>query len=238
MNLSIFRRLLFCVLCFFPLFLFCKNIALVTVAIGSHYYEATLPGILSKERYCALHGYDFICFPEMLDLSRLPPWQKIKAVEQALQQYDWILWSDADSIIMNEEISLEDLIDEEYSFIICFDEVSHVVNSGQFLIKNEDKSFDFLDRVYSKQEYLNHPWWENAAIIEALKEDAFSTGFAKILPQRKMNSFAFEVCGHNLQACYQPGDFIIHFPSIRDLPILKKLMRAYYDHRYVNNQRE
>lgn len=212
-----------------PFWLFGKNIALVTVVIGSSYHEATLPGIKSKQEYCRLHGYDFICYTESIDPLRPHAWQKIKAVQKELENYDWIFWSDADSIVMNNKIPLEDYIDENYSFIVCFDNVSHVVNSGQFLIKNTPDSFEFLRDVYNRSEFINHPWWENAAIIALLNENKFSDSFAKVLPQRTMNSFAYEVCGNNLHACYQPNDFIIHFPSIRGTSKLGRLMKKYYD---------
>lgn len=213
----------------FPILLFSKTFALVTVSIGSTYYEATLPGIISKEEYCNLHGYDFICFRESIDPSRPHAWQKIKALQKTLKNYDWVFWSDADSIIMNNKILLEDLVDENSSFIICYDNISHVVNSGQFLIKNSKESIEFLDFVYSKREFTNHPWWENAAIIDALKDNKFSPPFVKMLPQRVMNSFSFEVSRNHPAACFQEGDFIIHFPSIHNISTLKMLMSFYFN---------
>ena len=92
------KKHLFFIFNFFPALLFCKNIAIVTVVIGPSYYEATLPGVLSKQKYCALHGYDFICIRETIDPSRQHAWQKIKAIQQTLENYDWVFWSDADSI--------------------------------------------------------------------------------------------------------------------------------------------
>lgn len=217
------------ILHFIPFLLFGKNIALVTVVIGPSYYEATLPGIKSKQKYCELHGYDFICYTESIDPSRPHAWQKIKAVQKELENYDWVFWSDADAIVMNDKIPLENYIDENYSLIICFDNFSHVVNSGQFLIKNATNSFEFLSEVYNRSEFINHPWWENAAIISVLNENQFSFPFVKVLPQRTMNSFAYEVCGDNLHACYQQNDFIIHFPSMHEISTLGRLMKKYYD---------
>lgn len=222
------KKYLFAIFTIFPCLVFCSKIAIVTVVIGSSYYEATSPGVLSKQDYCKQHGYDFICYTESLDPSRPHAWQKIKAVQDSLSSYDWIFWSDADSIIMDSNILLESLIDEKYSFIIAYDNFAKVVNSGQFLIKNSDWSYDFLENVYRREDCIYHPWWENAAIIKEIEASKSIGSFVKIIEQRRMNSFAFEVCGDCKECCYQNGDFIIHFPSIRDLSLLETLMRKYY----------
>ena len=223
------KKLLFILCSFLPIVLFCDKIAVVTATIGKKYSVATFSGVKSKQAYCEKNGYDFYRLCETLDQTRPLAWSKIKAVQQVLKDYDWVFWTDADSVIMNDNVLLEDFIDPNSHFIICYDHCSEDVNSGQFLIKNTDKAMHFLNTVYAKDEYINHILWENRAIMDVIKEPEFGEGFTKILPQRMMNSFVYGIHNENPEACYEPGDFIVHLPGLRNLEHLKSLMDSFFD---------
>src|SRR5579872_786488 len=156
----------------FSFHLHAGKIAVVTMAIGSQYKDAVNAGIINKQLYCKKHGYDFYCLSESLDASRPIPWSKILVVQNTLKnkKYDWVFWTDADALIMNDEIALEDIIDNDFNLIIC---KAHEINSGQFLIKNCRWSHDFLNAVYARTEYINHPWWEQRAIMDVRHEVRF-----------------------------------------------------------------
>ena len=89
------------------------KIGVLTLCIGDKYYEAVKSGIESKKAYCYKHGYDFILGSEdIYDKSRPIAWSKIKMIEKYLPKYDFVFCSDADVIIMNENIKLENFIQE------------------------------------------------------------------------------------------------------------------------------
>lgn len=202
------------------------DIALVTIASGDKYYEAVKLGIITKQEYCQKYGYDFICIREHLDPSRPPSWSKILLIQQLLPNYQWVFWSDADSLIMNPEYTLESYIDEQYSLIITSDPYAEF-SAGHFLIKNCPWSFDLLERIYARDDLIHHNWWEQQALIATVQEDPLLNKAIKVLPQRSFNSFLWG--GRNSQ--YKSGDFILHFANIRNIDELKPLMEKFFKKR-------
>ena len=205
----------------------CAEIAIVSIASGEAYRDSVSLGLKNKEEYCARHGYDFICSDKTLDASRGITWSKILLILEVMKNKDvkWIFWSDADALIMNTALLIEDLIDEKYNLIINFDH--NGFNSGHFLIRNCEWSRRFLEEAYTHDEFVNDPEWEQGAMLTTLQSDLKYSRATKIVPQRLMNSFP-GVFGSLLQVTYQPGDFVLHFAGVRDVHILKALFAYYY----------
>lgn len=213
------------------------DIAVVTLAAGDNYQSAVKTGIDNKRAYCQKHGYDFIVGTESLDKRRPFAWSKVLLLLKVMENptYKWVFWTDADSLIMNTAIPLEDLIDDNYYFIISFDKLSNVVNSGQFFLKNCPESKAFLKRVYDHIECIRHPWWENQAIILELQRDKNLKKNTKIIAQRLINSYPSE-SNRGIEIDYHPGDFIVHFAGCHDLKELGRLFAA-YSPKIVDNQK-
>lgn len=212
-----------------------SDIALVTLVVGKEYKEATLAGIYSKERYCKQHGYDFILCETYLDPQRPVPWSKIKLLQETLPNYRWVFFSDADSLIMDDSVRLEQFIDNAYNLVICTDVAG--LNTGEFFIKNCRWSFKLLRNIYGRSEAIHTATWEQEGLRQVLEMDPKLLRKIKVMPQRTFNSFwaewfdcvAWEQNESRLeQVTYHPGDFIIHFSACRDLNLLKESMWSYY----------
>lgn len=205
-----------------------SDIAVVTIAAGNEYQQVVSPAIENKKKYCELHGYDFLLCNEVLDPSRPPSWSKVLLLGELLENssYKWLFWTDADSLIMNYSIRLEDLIDDRYDMIITRDFAS--ICAGEFFLKKSEWSKQFLKDIYTHTECINHGWWEQCAMIEELKIKPYLYDHILILPQRIMNSFSKEVFGHHVgeKEIYQRGDFIFHFAAARGA-LLDGLMKKY-----------
>lgn len=134
---------------------------------------------------------------------------------------------------MNFDIPLEDFIDEEHDFIISSEQSYY--NSGQFLLKNSPWSHHFLDLVYNHHpDCIHHRYWEQQAIAIEMRTNSAIREKALVLSQRQINSYTIESWGHwderfgkEEMVFYQPGDFILHFPGVRNLGHLQKLMEKY-----------
>jgi len=217
---------------FFTCFLYFTSltsveITVVSLAAGREFQETVQLGVKNKKNYCAQHGYDFICGEETLDPTRTIAWSKILLILKTMEssQCKWIFWSDADSLIMNTGLRIEDLIDESYNLIINYD--FNGLNTGHFLIRNCEWSRQFLKEVYTHEEFIDDPEWDQGAILATLQQNPQYLTVTKTVQQRLMNSFP-DGHGFFLQSTYQPGDFILHFAGVRNHVLLKSYFEYYY----------
>jgi hypothetical protein len=216
--------------------LYSADIAVVTLAAGKEYNAAVRTSTENKEQYCKKHGYDFFCGTESLDTTRSFSWTKIKLLlnVMATGKHKWIFWTDADSLIMNDSIRLEEFIDPDHDFILPGDYhavdpseltpewqqmAPHVVNinAGEFFLRNSPWSIAFLEECYNKTEFVQHSWWEQGAMTDLLTTKSEYFEKVKLVPYRLMNSLPV---GHSIgpsftPTAYERGDFILHFPGTR-----------------------
>jgi hypothetical protein len=152
----------------------------------------------NKARYCQLHKYDF--FPESVSLSERPPtWNKMLYIKKYLCSYEWVFWTDADSLIMNYERRLESFLLEHRNLIVCRDE--NGINAGQMFFRNTDWSLRLLNDTLSQKHFLS----DQEALIYVLENrDRRDLDKVEVRPQNAFNSY---------KHTYREGDFLIHFPG-------------------------
>jgi hypothetical protein len=135
---------------------------------------------LSHQLYCARHNYAFINQVE-IDRSRPACWSKLLAIHNALQEHEWVLWADSDTLISNASLRLEELCDSRYDLIVQYQEFwwklvgikdgtrHSPINSGVFLIKSSPWSSHFLQESYAQTQYVTHgEVWDGIGDQEAM----------------------------------------------------------------------
>jgi hypothetical protein len=155
-------------------------------------------------RYARRHGYQAVIARATLDAARHTAWSKLLLIEQFLANHPncaWLLWIDADAVIMNPTRRLEDLIDENVDFLVADDPTDSGINTGVFFLRNCPAALQMLRLAYTKVEYLHHFCWEQPAVAAAMRECS-ETLRTRIVSRRLFNSSWEE---------YEQGDFIIHF---------------------------
>ena len=139
------------------------NIALLDVHNKNYdkIAELAFPG---KERYCEKHGYDFIrhTFTSLEPAHRGPTWGRVAALKEHLPKYDWILYLDTDTIILNKEIRIEDQLSEKNVVVGLMPEhqtgrPTHVSTSA-ILMRSCDWSMSFIDDWYSQTQFIDNPY--------------------------------------------------------------------------------
>ena len=167
----------------------------------------------STEKYCDLHGYDYLILDENPDTSRQISWGRTFLVKEYLKKYDWILYLDSGIMLMNHTIKLEHLIDERYDVIVAANEGKiDRINTGSILWKNSEASYHLIDMMYSDGEFANVGYWEQSTLIKLLKAnptllDKPLSDRVKIVSPRVLNShYHFWFGDEN----YQHGDFLVH----------------------------
>jgi galactosyl transferase GMA12/MNN10 family len=140
--------------------------ALCSLGAGPH--EALLE--LSRptfEAYARRHGYELITSTEA-DPRRPPAWSKVPMIREALSAYELVLWIDADAVIVDgsEDVAAE-LRPDRFLALVRHGE-REVPNTGVMLWRAGDPARELLDRTWNARRFVDHPWWENAALLDAL----------------------------------------------------------------------
>src|SRR5437868_4385335 len=82
-------------------------------------------------------------------------------------------------------------VDESIDFLAAEDQSACAINAGVFLVRNCPAALDMLRRAYAKVQYIDHPWWEQVALAEALRE-AGDMVRSRVVRRRLLNAFPHE----------------------------------------------
>ena len=210
------------------------KIAVITFLVGPDYKRWMDPGIQSKREWCARHGYDFHCGGETVwDRTRPIPWSKLLYLQQFLKDYDYLFVSDADVLITNPALKIEDVILPQLGtkdLLWTMDACDHL-NSGNMLLRCSARDWikDYFDTVWAQEDLIYHIWWENAAMIKVLElfpEHAMHVATCK--ESWLFNAYLFGPTRKTIdppRRLWQEGDLLIHFAGVYNGPKIHALMK-------------
>lgn len=178
----------------------------------------------NKVEYAQRHGYDYFCV-ETPQGQHYGPSGKIPTIKQYMDTHpdtEWIMWVDSDTLITNYTIKIEDLIDNDYHFIVSTD--GNGINTGIFFIKNSpemNKFIDYLLEVYVEFENKYQFMGEQESIAQSYEKPEWGH-MMKLIPQHLINchdcwpngwepGFSHDKFGN--RSWWEAGDFIIHWPG-------------------------
>jgi hypothetical protein len=119
-------------------------------------------------RFGERHEYDVVVGGEEVIEDRAPAWSKVLLLRKLLERYDYVLWIDADAIILDDSDDPASLLDEgHYQALVRYRyKEEECACTGVWLLRNVDKAIDFLDAVWNGGDgYLRlHPWEQAAAM--------------------------------------------------------------------------
>lgn len=143
-----------------------------TVGIGPHeeLLSLTLPAL---ERYAVRHGYDLVARTEVPGLRGRPPaWAKVVVLREVLASYDQVVWIDADALVVDptDDIAMA-APNRALSLVTHVVDGIAVPNTGVMVLRRGRTSRALLDRMWSRVEWIDHRWWENAALIAEIGGD-------------------------------------------------------------------
>ena len=168
------------------------KIAVVTVHVvpaADHSLKYTRLGAICvrhHREYCTRRGYDFHAVTQADD-DRPACWAKIPATLDAMDDNDWILWADADSLVLDPSFALESVIDDRYDLVsqcpvdyfsrFGWDESrsrqAMPLNTGVMLLRSSDWTRRLLERAFERTEFVSneYPWngiGEQEAIVATM----------------------------------------------------------------------
>jgi hypothetical protein len=205
-------------------------ITVLTLAIGPDFRKALAPALTSKEEWCRRHGYEFILGDEKYwDRSRPIPWSKVAFVLDVLGRLPegaLLFLSDADVLITNPELRLEDIavpmLPAGKDLLMTIDACGHL-NSGNLLMRNTAWLRDWWRRIGEQSDLTYHIWWENAAMIKLLETIPDDLAHAEFTAEHwKFNAYLQGLPGQRL---WDKGDLLVHFAGVYDLKRMGELIQ-------------
>jgi galactosyl transferase GMA12/MNN10 family len=183
----------------------------------------------NKAAYCDRHGYKWLPCTNGFDPGRPTAWSKLLFLRRYLAHYDWIMWSDVDSLITNPRKRIEPLIRTNADLLLTRDKVG--LNSGSFLIRNCRWAQLFLDEAWEYPAHQSYRLyydlqtdrlWENRAFWMLLRHFDHRC-HTRILPQRAINSYLPGLDQTSPKGAYAPGDFVLHLAGVNHATRLRVL---------------
>lgn len=200
------------------------KIAVATLAIGDAYKNGVRLFQKSLEEYCNKRCYDLLNDISVFDGKREPLWYKVLLIESNLQNYDYIVWIDADIMIMDFTVRLEDLIVnymKNKDMMLAVD-IGNEINTGVWFIKNSTISRYILSAIYSNSELCGN--FHEQGVLNKLYEKniMFIQDNIMIIPKEENRIF-----NPNYKQ-YKMGDFLVHFPGVKDPTKLYQISLMHY----------
>lgn len=123
------------------------------------------------ERYADRHGMA-VHVERREAFDRPPSWRKILLLYRLLEDYETAVWVDADAMFVSFDRDILDTADLSRPLWMCFhrvDSLGHLLpNCGVLVAHRDDRLFDFFDEVWAQEQFIDHPWWEQAAVCHLL----------------------------------------------------------------------
>jgi hypothetical protein len=140
--------------------------ALVTFATGAYRAcaEIARPGL---EQYAERHEYELLDRPPTI-APRPASWMKLPLLANALDRYDEVLWLDADVVVCDPNHDLADDVPQEawQALVRHHTPDGEVPNCGVWYLRHQ--MHHVLEQLWTMERYLDHPWWEQGALLELL----------------------------------------------------------------------
>ena len=179
---------------------------------------------LNRQKYAHLHGYDAIIYtshPVGPNSSVSIQHSKLELMRTLVdsRKYDWLMWTDCDSVIINRNRKIEDIIAEyveDDSADLLITEELFGLSSANWIIRSSQWSSNFLAQAFDIAHNQLPLLGDQDAIISLAIGRGQLDNHIKIIPQNVINAYdalnSFAMGGGG----YEPGDLLITFPQCQD----------------------
>lgn len=176
--------------------------------------------VRNREDYCKFHSNYELYVDTTASAMKFKNanFTKPEFMRKYLDKCDWLMWSDVDSVFMNPQFNIEDLIQDKKSVFAfglwAVGEIPHfVLHSGNYLIKNDEwayKFFDEHDRLARYADETNEPFRDEWVLTKMYDDNNFKGGIGLVKCSKLSTApqFADDIKGYSK---YRYGDNILHY---------------------------
>jgi hypothetical protein len=165
--------------------------------------------------YAQRHHYDVELRHHLLAADRPPSWSKVVLVRSLLESHDLVFCLDADSAIVDPSRDVvDDMRDDALIALVAHEyDGQRIPNCGVWALRRDRRTLRFLDRVWRQTQYVDHKWWENAAVLELLGYE-LEPAVKLVRPRRMLRNVQFLDQAWNSIAMHEsPHPRIRHYPG-------------------------
>lgn len=177
--------------------------------------------------YCEKQGYSFYVYRESLDKNASPNWSKSQALLNHIDDHDYIVWMDSDTLIFNPEKKLESIIEKApKKFILATKDIGDhcMLNSGVLFFKSHQYTKNLITKwrdFNGDKSSLYASGGDQEILCEILRK---SDGFGFNRKIFEMNEFNTD------PRLVNEDSFILHFMAY---PYeLKKIFMSYWQNNF------
>ncbi len=145
---------------------------LCTIATGPH-TELLRLSEPTFRAYAERHGYDLVVGAASECPERPISWSKVVMIRRLMARYRLVVWVDVDAMVLDltrdiadELVPGADVYMVEHRFL-----GQQIPNAGILMVRSTRAAERFLGLVWEQERYIDHPWWENAAMLDLLGYD-------------------------------------------------------------------
>ncbi len=190
--------------------------ALCTLAVDRHQelLDITRP---TFERYAIRHGYDLVVRTDVSALRGRPAsWGKVPLVLELLDRYDVVVWVDVDAVIVDQATDIA-AGPSTRPVQLVFHEIDGVVvpNAGVLVLRRGPAAIRLLEQIWHRTEFIDHRWWETAALIEVLGGDG-DVGLTtrRSIRQARRRVGLLHPRWNSIPPCSDPDPAIVHLAGV------------------------
>lgn len=132
--------------------------------ISGRYPETVFSSVINHKVYADTFGYTYIhCNWPTSEKNRYL--NKIRYILSYIDVYDYVVWLDDDAFFFDFTKDIMQFAPKENNFIsICespsFKELKTFVSSGQFILKGNNQSKSFLNKILNQEILEVKKWWK------------------------------------------------------------------------------
>ncbi len=162
--------------------------------------------------YCKKYNIDFICSHKRQYTSRYAAWERFPLILQHLDNYDYLIWIDADAHFYLDAGNICDIIKaHKNSHIIFSKDLTGPVNTGFFIVKNTEYSKQFIKMwAYDDNLYKNNTIphiWDNGVMIDMYVANTLDISNNSVF----INYGVLQHFSNNELANFERKPYIVHY---------------------------
>ena len=128
-----------------------------------------------NKHYCDKYGITIIHSNTKTYIDRHPAWERIPLMLKYINDYDYVIWIDADAFFYIDSPNILEIINQTPDVPIIFSrdhfrDNDNEVNSGFIIVKNHEYSIRFLlEWGYNEDLYKNNSkpiWWDQGVLLD------------------------------------------------------------------------